>query len=249
MTDLPVTIGEAARALIDKLPLSFLQQLDELGGDAIRLRRLRRLVCTLEEAHRIAETKGIQPNDMRMLADHIGLPWMDKASLRDDEDLQKAWANLFVAIATQGDEDLHGNCVHILGEMNPWDCRVLDHVVRHGLVLPSDGGDGFIAIPVHEDDIVSSIASEQDRQAQTRISVENLVRLGCVVRSVPAPIQTGGAVYGTLREALAVSATGVNLYCASTGQELESFAPVRTEDEIIDMLGLRKARIERSNTE
>ena len=84
MNDLLVTMGDAVRALIGKLPLSFLQQLDEFGGDVIKLRRLRRLVYILEEAHRIAEARGIQPDDMRMLADHIGLPWMDKASLRDD---------------------------------------------------------------------------------------------------------------------------------------------------------------------
>lgn len=245
MADLPVAIAEAARALVDKLPLSLLRQVDELGGDAIKIRRLRRLVRILEEAQRIAEAKGIMPNDMKVLADHVGLPWMDKASLRDDEYLRKAWANLFVAITTQDDEDLHGTCVRILGEMNPWDCKVLDHVVRNAVVLQSDRGDGYIAIPVQEDDIISSLASERQRQAQIRISVENLIRLGCLVRSVLAPIKVGGPVYGTLRESLAVSMTGVNLYCASTGQELHSFAPVRTEDEIIDMLELRQAQIRR----
>ena len=242
MADLPVTIAEAARALVDKLPLSLLRQLDELGGDAIKMRRLRRLVRVLEEAQRMAEAKGIMPKDMKVLADHIGLPWMDKASLRDDEDLQKAWANLFVAITTEDNEDLHGTCVRILGEMNPWDCKVLDHVVRNAVALQSDGGARYIAIPVQEDNIIATLASEGDNQVQTQISIENLIRLGCLVRSVPAPIKVGGSVYGTLREALAVSATGVNLYCASTGRELRSFAPVQTEDEIIEMLGLREVQ-------
>ncbi len=145
MPDLPVTIAEAARALVDKLPLSILHQLDELGGDKIKMRRLRRLVSILEEAERIAKSKGILPDDMKVLADHVGLPWMDKASLRDDEQLQNAWANLFVAITTEDNEDLHGNCVRILGEMNPWDCRVLDHVVKNAVILPSDGNDAYIS--------------------------------------------------------------------------------------------------------
>ena len=245
MANFPVTIAEAARALVEKLPLSLLRQLDELGGDAIKMRRLRRLVRVLEEAQRMAEAKGIMPKDMKVLADHIGLPWMDKASLRDDGDLRKAWANLFVAITTEDNEDLHGTCVRILGEMNPWDCKVLDHVVRNAVVLLSGGGDGYIATPVQEDDIIATLASERDNHVQTRISIENLIRLGCLVRSVPAPIKVGGSVYGTLREALAVSATGVNLYCASTGQELRSFAPVRTEDEIIEMHRIREDQLRR----
>ena len=52
-----------------------------------------------------------------------------------------------------------------------------------------------------------------------------------------------------LREALAVTMTGVNLYCASTGQELESVAPVRSEDEIIDMLGVRDVQIIRGGSD
>ena len=246
MPDLPVTIAEAARALVDKLPLSILHQLDELGGDKIKMRRLRRLVSILEEAQRIAKSKGILPGDMKVLADHVGLPWMDKASLRDDEQLRNAWANLFIAITTQDNEDLHGNCVRILGEMNPWDCKVLDHVVRNAVILPADGSDGYIAIPVQEDALISALAANQQGEAQTHLSIENLVRLSCLVRNVPAPIEAGGPAYGTLREALAVSVTGVNLYCASTGQELHSFAPVRTEDEIVDILGLRDIQIKRS---
>ena len=115
-------------------------------------------------------------------------------------------------------------------------------MVRNAVALQSDGGDRYIAIPVQDDNIIATLASERDNQAQTQISIENLIRLGCLVRSVPAPIKVGGSVYGTLREALAVSATGVNLYCASTGQELRSFAPAQTEDEIIEMLGLREVR-------
>lgn len=242
MTNLPVSIGEAARALVDKLPLSFLRQLDELGGDAIRMRRLRRLVRVLEEAQRIAEAKGISPNDMRVLADHVGLPWMDKASLRDDEFLRNAWSTLFVAITTQDDEDFHGTYVRMLGEMNPWDCKVLDHVVRTAVVVQSEDADDYIATPVQEEDVVSALASERDGRIQTVISIENLVRLGCLVKTVPAPIRADGTVYGTLGEALAVSVTGVNFFCASTGQDVRSFAPVRSEDEIKKLVRLRQRK-------
>lgn len=246
MADFPVAIAEAARALVEKLPLSLLHQLDELAGDRIRLRRLRRLVLILEEAQRIAEEKGISPNDMKVLADHVGLPWMERASLRDNEDLRKAWAHLFVTITTKENDDLHGICVRILGEMNPWDCRVLDHMVRNAVVLRSETGDGYTPIPVRDEDILATLAAEQESHAQTRISIDNLVRLGCLAKSLPAPIKVGGPAYATLREALAVTTTGVNLYCASTGQELESVAPVRSEDEIIDMLGLRDTQIIRT---
>ena len=249
MADFPVAIAEAVRALVEKLPLSSLHQLDELAGDRIRLRRLRRLVLILEEAQRIAEEKGISPNDMKVLADHVGLPWMERASLRDNEDLRRAWAHLFVTITTEENDDLHGICVRILGDMNPWDCRVLDHMVRNAVVLRSETGDGFTPIPVHDDEVLATLGAEQENHARTRISIDNLVRLGCLGRSLPAPIEVGGPAYATLREALAVTTTGVNLYCASTGQELESVAPVRSEDEIIDMLGLRDTQIRRTGSD
>jgi len=249
MAEFPVAIAEAVRALVEKLPLSLLHQLDELAADRIRMRRLRRLLLILEEAQQIAEEKGISPNDMKVLADHVGLPWMERASLRDNEDLRRAWAHLFVTITTEENDDLHGICVRILGEMNPWDCRVLDHMVRNAVVLRSETGDGYIPIPVRDEDILATLAAVQESHAKTRISIDNLVRLGCLAKSLPAPIKVGGPAYATLREALAVTTTGVNLYCASTGQELESVAPVRSEDEIIDMLGLRDTRIRRTGSD
>ena len=239
----------AARALVEKLPLSSLHQLDELAGDRIRLRRFRRLVLILEEAQRVAEAKGIAPNDMKVLADHIGLPWMEKASLRDNEDLRKAWAQLFITIATEENEDLHSTCIHILGEMNPWDCRVLDHMVRNAVVRRSEDGDGYTPIPVRDEDILATLGAKQENQLRTRTSIDNLVRLGCLGRSLPAPIEVGGPVYATIREALAVTMTGVNLYCASTGQELESVTPVRSEEEVIDLLGFRDVQIVRRGSD
>ena len=174
---------------------------------------------------------------------------MERASLRDNEDLRRAWAHLFVTITTEENDDLHATCVRILGEMNPWDCRVLDHMVRSAVVLRSKTGDGYTPIPVHDDDVLATLGAEQENHARTRISIENIVRLGCLGRSLPAPIEVGGPVYATLREALAVTTTGVNLYCASTGQELESVAPVRSEDEIIDMPGLRDTQIRRTGSD
>ncbi len=213
------------------------------------MRRLRRLVLILEEAQRIAEAKGISPNDMKVLADHIGLPWMEKASLRDNEDLRTAWAQLFVTITTEENDDFHGTCVRILGEMNPWDCRVLDHMVRIAIVLRTKDGGGYTPIPVHNQDILAALRAEQANQVRTRTSIDNLVSLRCLGRSLPAPIEVGGPAYATLREALAVTMTGVNLFCASTGQELESVAPLRSEDEIIDMLGLRDVQIIRRGSD
>ncbi len=218
--------------LLNKLPLSFMKQLDEWAGEAFKVRRLLRLAETFILVSEMAEERGKSVDSMRVLADHVGLPWAEKASLRDDQDLRKAWANLFFAAATQDNGDLHANCVHILGEMNPWDTRVLDYMVRNAVVLSSDGGDGYIATPVYENKVISAIASEQECEGQTHFSIQNLIRLGCLSRIVPAPIDTDGQVYGTLREALAVSVTGVNLYCLSTGQELHSFAPILSEEQI-----------------
>lgn len=233
MDDSPVTIASTLRQLVDKLPLSSLKQLDELAGDAVRIRRLRRLVGVLEQAHEIAQDRGIPPNDMRVLADHVGLPWLDKASLRDERELQRAWACLFVTITTSSDDDLHGRHVRVLGEMEPWDCQVLDYVVRNRVAMMlGEERPGYIAIPTPREDIVSALSSDGQSDDRTLFSIENLLRLGCLVSSTKAPLGASTTAWGVVAEVVSITMMGVNFYCAASGQELEALVPKLSEDDI-----------------
>ena len=233
MDDLPLTIASTVRQLVDKLPLSLLKQLDELAGDAVRIRRLRRLVSVLEQAHKIAQDRGIPPSDMRVLADHVGLPWLDKASLRDETELQHAWACLFVTITTSSDDDLHGTYVRMLGEMQPWDCKVLDYMVRNRVALRlGDDSPGYIVMPTPQEEIVSALFSDGQNDGRTRFSIENLLRLGCLVSSAKVPLHPSPTAWGVVAEVVSVTMTGVNLYCAASGQEFEAIVPKLSDDDI-----------------
>ena len=106
-TNLPVEITKAVSKLADKLPLAFVKQLDEWAGDAVRERRFRSLVGVLEKAVAFAEEHGLDMNKARTLALHVGLPWIDKASLCEDDFLQEKWAGLLVSMAT-GEESDYG---------------------------------------------------------------------------------------------------------------------------------------------
>ena len=97
-TNLPVEITKAVSKLADKLPLAFVKQLDEWAGDAVRERRFRSLVGVLEKAVAFAEEHGLDMNKARTLALHVGLPWIDKASLCEDDFLQEKWAGLLVSM-------------------------------------------------------------------------------------------------------------------------------------------------------
>ena len=98
---------KAVQALAAKLPSYSLKKLGEHFGDQYKLRRLRRLMVVLEKAQEFAQDQGISDSEMRVLADHVGLPWIERASMRDEDELQHAWAHLFVEITTSDEVDLH----------------------------------------------------------------------------------------------------------------------------------------------
>lgn len=221
--------------LLDKLPFSFMKQLDEWAGDAVRERRLRRLAEILSEAHEIAKQRGLPVESMQTLADHVGLPWVDKASLQDNADLREAWANLFVSMATD-EADFHATYVSILGEMTPVDCKVLAHVVTHGLALTADRN--LALLPMPDADIHRAMSATGHDEGRVQISIESLIRQACLIRSLPAPLKADVSMYGGLPEVISATTLGINFFSAASGSDLFSLAPVLSEEQIKERRGI-----------
>lgn len=221
--------------LLEKLPFSFAKQVDEWAGDAIRRRRLRRLAETVNEAHEIAKEKGLPVESMRVVADHVGLPWAEKATLQDDVDLRKAWANLFVSMATD-EVDVHAIYVSILGEMTPLDCKVLEHVVTRGLAQTCDRR--LALLPMSDADIHQALSAIGCDEGRVQMSIESLIRQACLIRSLPAPLKADISLYGGLPEVISATTLGMNFFSAASGSDLFSLVPVLSEEQIKERLGI-----------
>ena len=230
--------SSAVSSLLDKLPFSFAKQLDEWSADAIRSRRLHRLVQILEEAHTLAEQRGLSVESMRVLADHVGLPWVEKATLHDDADLRTTWASLFVSMTTDSKLDVHATYVSILGEMTSLDCKVLEYIVTHGLVKNADDDDGLVLVPLSDDDIRKALSRDGCDEGRIQISVESLVRQACLIRIPPAPLRPGISMYGGLPEVISATTLGMNFFSAASGTDLSTLAPVLSEDQIKERIGI-----------
>ena len=228
--------SSAVSSLLDKLPFSFAKQLDEWGADAIRIRRLNRLVQILEEAHALAEQRGVSVKSMRVLADHVGLPWVEKATLHDNTDLRTAWASLFVSMTTDPKFDVHATYVSILGEMTSLDCKVLEYIVTHGLVQDADGE--FVLVPFADDDIRKALSCDGCDGGRIQIAIESLVRQACLIRVPPAPLRAGISMYGGLPEVISATTLGMNFFSAASGTDLSTLAPVLSEDQIKKRIGI-----------
>ena len=235
MPETPSTqISQAVSVLLNKLPFSFLKQVDEWAGDAIRTRRLRRLVKILEEAHKIATERGLSTESMHVLADHVGLPWVDKASLRDEDDIRRAWASLFVTMATDSESDVHATYVNIMGGIDPLDCKVLDYVMSNGLVQTSDSQ--LVLAPLLDINIRNAMAVVGREPMRLQMSIENLVRQGCLDRFAKKP--SDKSFYYGAAEVVMATTTGMHFYAAASGVDLISLAPVLSEEELKVRLGI-----------
>ena len=229
-------VTAAVTALIDKLPVSLFTQLNEYAADMVRERRVRRLVAILEKVDVLASERGLSEEQMHKLADHVGLPWLEKATLHDDADLQAAWANLFVAITTDSDAALNATYVSILDGLNSMDCKVLEHIVSNGIV--QDEEQELVLTPLADEEICRAMSDNSYGIDKIQISIENLVRQGCLVRSSPAPMKPELSVYGGLLQVISATALGINFYSAASGVDLSSIAPVLNPEQLRDRLGV-----------
>ena len=221
MTDdskLPVALTELASRLVDKLPLSSLKQLDELGADKLKLRRFKNLVAIVEEAASFAESRGISPSQTKALAMRVGLPFVEAASLCEDDSLRKKWAELLLSLATEEQPEYSAGAtyVRILAELDPWDCKALDYMVKEGGLSKS-----LVRQISFWDELIEAVPDPSGDAGRTVLSIEKLVRCGCLDRNDTHVSRNdlGITMYGGIASYVSLTVTGLKFHIAVTGSE------------------------------
>ena len=226
-----VEITEGAAKWLKKLPLGPVnEQLGELIGDSVRLWRLKNLARIMDNVDRFAAKRGLSADQVRALTLHVGLPWMDKASLCGDDDLQRKWAELFLALGTESHPKYSAGAtyVRILAELDPWDCAVLSFMVNEGGLSKS-----LFREVLFWEELMGAVPAPEDDPSRTMLSIEKLMRCGCLdVREVHTSRDDNGInVYGGIQRRVSLTVTGLKFHIAVTGD-----APgwLNKEDEIRD---------------
>ena len=217
-TDL-IEFTKGASMWLEKLPLSPLkEQTGELIGDTVRLWRLKHLARVMEKAHRFAVKRGLDSTQAKTLTLHVGLPWMERASLSEDEVLQEKWAELFLSLATERHPEYSAGAtyVRILGELDPWDCKVLNYMVKEGGLSKSV----FRRVPFWEE-LMVAVPAPDDAAGRTVLSIEKLVRCGCLDLVDVHPSRNDGGInmYGGIQRWVSLTVTGLKFHIAVTGSE------------------------------
>ena len=211
--------GKGAAKWLEKLPLGPAKaQIGELIGDSVRLWRLKNLGRIMGEVDRVAESRGLGVDQVQALSLHVGLPWIDKASLCEDDDIQKRWAELFLSLGTEPHPKYSAGAtyVRILAELDPWDCAVLDYMVREGGLSKS-----LFREVLFWEELMGAMVAPEDDPSRTLLSIEKLVRCGCLeVRDVHTSRDDNGiSIYGGIQRRVSLTVTGLKFHIAVTGDE------------------------------
>ena len=191
--------------------------------------RRRTLRAINEKCEQRCKALGLDPKNAQSLDDPaLGLLFIDKASLQDDEFLQQRWANLLVSFMDPNSElnpadfQLDTTYIEIMSQFSKLDCQVLDYIVEHGLAYryseDQQGGDRnrqLTAVPVVPDTIF-----EAHPGSLAHISVEKLVYLGCAYREPRTPLSPyeGSNSYGGLQQDIVPTLIGLNLALSASGK-------------------------------
>ena len=219
VTELSELMGSPAWKWVKKLPLGpAKEQMGEFIGDSVRLWRLRHLARIMEKVHQLAVKKGLDSTQAKPLALHVGLPWVEKASLCDTDELQERWAELFLSLTTEEHPEYSAGAtyVRILGEFDAWDCKVLEYMVKQGGLSKSR----FRQILFWEE-LVGAVPAPESDPSRTVLSIEKLVRCGCLETSDVHPSRNDNGInmYGGIQRWISLTVTGLKFHIAVTGSE------------------------------
>ena len=187
-------------------------------ADRMRYRRAQNILNIDEKFKRLIKQRGLNGLEAKVLADHVGLLWIERASLCGDDYLQERWAELLVALKSESGSEYSAGAtyVRILGELEPWDCNVLGYMVKEGGLSKSY----FRRVPFWEELKDAIPTSDQDPN-RTVLSLEKLVRLGCLedTNVHPSRNDRGISMYGGIARHFSLTVTGLRFHIAVTGRE------------------------------
>jgi hypothetical protein len=143
-----------------------------LGGDWLKVRRAENLLRTIQRAHERLKKDGIKPEAASL---SIGLPILIAAADESRDEIQDLWARLLAAAADPARSKSFRNVfIEVIKKMDPLDAAVIQAAQVEGGRM--DGGK------------VNSIAARLTlSNDQVAVSVENLEKLGILIRGPAMP--------------------------------------------------------------
>ncbi len=198
------TTGAIAKAVTSVADLSgkVLDFISKVGGepaeqaggmlaDRIVVSRWLKRVDYVDRVNKVIQERGLgQP---KVVAPKFVLPMIERASLEDDEDLQKRWVDMLAnAMDPQSNISLQTSFVEILNGLTSLDVRFLDlafQAIEQQHITP----DKLLETYVLKDKLMLDLNINETQYA---ISVFNLFRSGCMSPGVYT--STGATIDGML---------------------------------------------------
>jgi hypothetical protein len=173
---------EAAKKLLEKLVGPVAEEVGLLLQDKVRSYRLRNQLIVLGKTQDMLNKAGIEPKSVPL---RVLVPLLEGAALEDDDNLSTKWAALLATAATPGcNVNLFPSFSNVLSQLSPLDVKILDALLRekwYHLSKPED-------IYFFADRLtIQETAHLSDEEYD--LSVDNIVRLGLCVTTLPVSLQ------------------------------------------------------------
>lgn len=126
-----IQLPELGGIEIDKDDYNFLQKISSsdfiglIGGDWIKFWRWQNLTKIAEKVRKISEERNLNP---QKVAPKFVKVFFENASLEENDDVQRMWANLLVEQTTNGGVNIY--YLNILKELEPTEARLLDFLYK-----------------------------------------------------------------------------------------------------------------------
>lgn len=158
----------------------------DLIADPLRDRRQRRLGQIADRAAEILAERGAEASE---LADDVSIPFLEAATLTDDETLQEQWAQLLATYSTE--PATPKALLSVLKELSPLEARFLNSAASALRALGMLGSDKTKTISGAALKPEGLLAAEQPSEAEIELLKENLLRLRVLETG---SVGSGGAI-------------------------------------------------------
>jgi hypothetical protein len=184
----PLVLGAAGAELasfLQKLLPGTAAEIDALGINFFRKRRIERAADLLMRAKAECERCGIKPESV---SEKFFMPWIENASNEDDESLQAKWVSLLVNAADPEHKvEVRPDFAQILSELAPKDAQILDWLYHAVINLAQKQADDWNKTGTTAKEIVKVFPkiSRED----VALAIDNNRRLGLFSNLPGSPFQ------------------------------------------------------------
>jgi hypothetical protein len=155
-----------------------------LGGDRLKIRRIKNFERIYEKSQESLSARGISPDVQLRISERIGIPLLEAASMESDESLQDIWARLIGnALDPNIDISIRQEFIEALRKFEPIDALVLEATIALGQSPNSQ---------VHSAKVHGNFATGEFADVtldQVLVSLLNLDRANCLVAHTEAGIE------------------------------------------------------------